>query len=213
MRVRSALSFATHTFFQNHGFLNVQVPIITSTDCDGSSEKFLITAISSSADKEDPKVKRGKDNISLDAVKAAAKEKSALVEELRRTESNKEALAAAIQDLKKTNELAAQLEAREKSRPGASSKAGAIKSAQNSFIEKTYLTVSGRLHLESCASALGNVYSFGPRFHATRAESPKLLPEMWMTETEMAFTELQVKASYCHGIQSVHVPCPWTGQV
>ncbi|KAK4743917.1 hypothetical protein SAY87_010229 [Trapa incisa] len=191
MKVRSSLTFATHTFFQNNGFLNVQVPIITSTDSDGSREKFLITAISSSSYQEDPKLSKDRDNISLHFVKAAAKEKNALIEELKRTESNKEALAAAIQDLKNTNELALQLEAREKSKAGASMKADAIKSSQNPFIEKTYLTVSGRLHLESYASALGNVYSFGPRFCATRLESPKLLPEMWMTETEIAFSELQ----------------------
>ncbi|OWM62751.1 hypothetical protein CDL15_Pgr020045 [Punica granatum] len=189
MRLRSSLTFATHTFFQNHGFLNVQVPIITSTDSEGSSEKFLITAISSrDSEKEDQKFTKEKDNISLDVVKAAVKEKSALVEQLKRSESNKEALAAAVQDLKKTNELAAQLEAREKSKHGASSKP---ESSQNPFIEKTYLTVSGRLHLESYASALGNVYSFGPRFRATRVESPKLLPEMWMVETEMAFSKLE----------------------
>ncbi|PKI59168.1 hypothetical protein CRG98_020433 [Punica granatum] len=80
MRLRSSLTFATHTFFQNHGFLNVQVPIITSTDSEGSSEKFLITAISSrDSEKEDQKFTKEKDNISLDVVKAAVKEKSALV--------------------------------------------------------------------------------------------------------------------------------------
>ncbi|PQQ13798.1 asparagine--tRNA ligase cytoplasmic 2 [Prunus yedoensis var. nudiflora] len=40
MRIRNALDFAAHTFCQNHGFLSVQVPILTTTDCKGFSEKF-----------------------------------------------------------------------------------------------------------------------------------------------------------------------------
>lgn len=51
----------------------------------------------------------------LEVVKAGAKEKCNLVGTLKRSESNREALAAAIiQDQQKNNELASQLEERER---------------------------------------------------------------------------------------------------
>ena len=45
MRVRNALSFATHLFFQTQGFLYVQTPIITASDCEGGGEQFLVTTL------------------------------------------------------------------------------------------------------------------------------------------------------------------------
>ena len=45
MRIRNALSFATHLFFQNNGFLYVHTPIITASDCEGGGEQFLVTAL------------------------------------------------------------------------------------------------------------------------------------------------------------------------
>lgn len=44
-RVRNALSFATHRFFQERGFLYVQTPIITASDCEGAGEQFLVTTL------------------------------------------------------------------------------------------------------------------------------------------------------------------------
>lgn len=193
MRIRSGLTFGAHTFCHNHGFLSVQVPIVTTTDCNGFSEKYKITCLFDKAgQKEEPKTIAEIEGVSLEAIKAAAKEKSSLVEELKRTDSNKEALAAAVQDLRKTNELASQLEAREKSKPKTSQKLDYVKSSESSSSSQTYLTVSGRLHLESYACALGNVYTFGPRFRADKGESPKHVPEMLMFEVEMAFTQLEV---------------------
>lgn len=45
MRVRNALSFATHLFFQERGFLYVQTPIITASDCEGGGQQFLVTTL------------------------------------------------------------------------------------------------------------------------------------------------------------------------
>ncbi len=45
MRVRNLLAFATHEFFQHHGFLYVQTPVITHSDCEGSGEQFTVTAL------------------------------------------------------------------------------------------------------------------------------------------------------------------------
>jgi asparaginyl-tRNA synthetase len=44
-RVRSALSFATHKFFQEKGFIYLQTPIITSSDCEGAGEMFRVTTL------------------------------------------------------------------------------------------------------------------------------------------------------------------------
>ena len=35
-RIRSNLAFATHQFFQKEGFIYLQTPIITSSDCEGA---------------------------------------------------------------------------------------------------------------------------------------------------------------------------------
>lgn len=43
MRVRNVLSFATHEFFQKNGFLYVQTPIITGSDCEGGGQQFAVT--------------------------------------------------------------------------------------------------------------------------------------------------------------------------
>ncbi|XP_027906711.1 asparagine--tRNA ligase, cytoplasmic 2 isoform X2 [Vigna unguiculata] len=190
MRIRSALSFATHTFFNKHEFIDVQVPTITTIDSEGFSNMFKVTTLDQNQ-KAEKKEKLDtiyeNEGVSLEHVKAAAKEKSNIVEHLQRTESNREALAAAVQDLKKTNDLASQLEAREKRKLGTSFKDDKV----DFFPFQTYLTVSGRLHLESYACALGNVYSFGPRFLADKADSAKLAAEMWMVEVEMAFSHLK----------------------
>ena len=43
MRVRNALAFATHKFFQEMGFLYIQTPIITASDCEGAGQMFKVT--------------------------------------------------------------------------------------------------------------------------------------------------------------------------
>ncbi len=44
-RIRNNLSFATHEFFQNRGFLYVHTPIITSSDTEGAGEMFQVTTV------------------------------------------------------------------------------------------------------------------------------------------------------------------------
>jgi asparaginyl-tRNA synthetase len=44
-RVRSALSFAIHKFFQERGFLYVHTPIITASDCEGAGAMFGVTTL------------------------------------------------------------------------------------------------------------------------------------------------------------------------
>ncbi len=44
-RVRNALAYATHQFFQERGFLYVMTPIITAADCEGAGEMFQVTTL------------------------------------------------------------------------------------------------------------------------------------------------------------------------
>eukprot|EP00752_Nemacystus_decipiens_P002287 g2165.t1 len=46
-RVRSALAQATHDFFREEGFLYLQSPIITASDCEGAGEMFRVTTLPS----------------------------------------------------------------------------------------------------------------------------------------------------------------------
>ncbi|MEN8139850.1 MAG: asparagine--tRNA ligase [Thermodesulfobacteriota bacterium] len=47
MRIRNALTFGVHTFFQQRGFLQLHTPIITSSDCEGAGEMFTVTSLTS----------------------------------------------------------------------------------------------------------------------------------------------------------------------
>lgn len=44
-RVRSALAYATHKFFQEKGFIYVQTPVITASDCEGAGELFRVSTL------------------------------------------------------------------------------------------------------------------------------------------------------------------------
>ena len=44
-RVRSVAAYAVHEFFQNRGFVYVQTPIITGSDCEGAGEMFQVTTL------------------------------------------------------------------------------------------------------------------------------------------------------------------------
>ena len=44
-RVRSVAAYAVHEFFQNRGFVYVQTPIITGSDCEGAGEMFRVTTL------------------------------------------------------------------------------------------------------------------------------------------------------------------------
>ncbi|MBS4169284.1 asparagine--tRNA ligase [Parachlamydia sp. AcF125] len=62
-RIRNALSFATHLFFQTKGFLYVHTPIITSSDCEGAGKMFRVTTLDPDSL---PKTKEGKVDYSRD---------------------------------------------------------------------------------------------------------------------------------------------------
>jgi len=45
MRVRHRLSYAIHRFFNQRGFVYLQTPIITTSDCEGAGEMFQVTTL------------------------------------------------------------------------------------------------------------------------------------------------------------------------
>uniref|UniRef100_A0A1A9Z0Z9 asparagine--tRNA ligase n=1 Tax=Glossina pallidipes TaxID=7398 RepID=A0A1A9Z0Z9_GLOPL len=67
---------------------------------------------------------------------------------------------------------------------------GKVDYKKDFFGKKTFLTVSGQLHLESYACALSKVYTFGPTFRAENSNTTRHLAEFWMIEIEAAFLNL-----------------------
>jgi len=59
-RVRNALSYAIHTFFQERGFIYLHSPIITGSNCEGAGEMFNVTTLDLQGI-EDGKVDFGED--------------------------------------------------------------------------------------------------------------------------------------------------------
>lgn len=121
-RVRNALSFATHRFFQEKGFVYVNSPIITASDCEGAGQMFKVSTLD-------------------------------------------------FQKIPK-NDL------------------GEVDYSQDFFDKPSFLTVSGQLNGEIYASALSDVYTFGPTFRAENSHTSRHLAEFWMIEPEMAFADL-----------------------
>ena len=62
-RVRNTMAFAVHQFFQENGFIYVNTPLITASDCEGAGEQFQVTTL----DLENvPKTEDGKVDYSKD---------------------------------------------------------------------------------------------------------------------------------------------------
>lgn len=131
-RVRSTLSQCIHEFFSKEGFLFVQTPIITASDCEGAGEMFQVTTL----DMNNPP--------------------------------------------------------KTKSDPEDSSSQEKIDYTKDFFTKPAYLTVSGQLNAETYASALGNVYTFGPTFRAENSQTTRHLAEFTMLEPELAFCNLSM---------------------
>lgn len=121
-RVRNALAFAIHKFFQERGFLYIHTPIITGNDCEGAGQMFRVTTL----------------------------------------------------DAKSANDSQ-----------------NASDFSDDFFGKRTALTVSGQLEGELVATALGNIYTFGPTFRAENSNTTRHLSEFWMIEPEMAFATLE----------------------
>ncbi|TXG47980.1 hypothetical protein EZV62_027274 [Acer yangbiense] len=131
-RVRNALAFATHKFFQENGFVWISSPIITASDCEGAGEQFCVTTL---------------------------------------IPTSGEAADSPINAISKTKD-------------------GSIDWSQDFFGKPAFLTVSGQLNAETYATALSDVYTFGPTFRAENSNTSRHLAEFWMIEPELAFADL-----------------------
>ena len=122
-RVRNTMAYAVHSFFQENGFVYVNTPLISASDCEGAGAQFQVTTL----DLENvPKTKDGKVDYSKDF-----------------------------------------------------------------FGKMANLTVSGQLEGETYATALKNIYTFGPTFRAENSNTARHLAEFWMIEPEMSFCTLE----------------------
>ncbi|CAI0503982.1 unnamed protein product, partial [Linum tenue] len=131
-RVRNALAYATHKFFQENGFVWVSSPIITASDCEGAGEQFCVTTL---------------------------------------IPSSQEVTESPVDGIPKTKD-------------------GLIDWSQDFFGKPAFLTVSGQLNAETYATALSDVYTFGPTFRAENSNTSRHLAEFWMIEPELAFADL-----------------------
>ena len=122
LRIRHAMAFAIHKFFNDKGFVYLHTPLITESDAEGAGDMFQVTTM-------DLK------NIPLD-------------------------------------------------------KKGNVDFSRDFFGKKTSLTVSGQLEGELGATAVGEIYTFGPTFRAENSNTPRHLAEFWMIEPEMAFYDI-----------------------
>lgn len=122
-RVRNQMAFAIHEYFHSKGFVYLNTPLITESDCEGAGQMFQVTTLP------------------LDSLPR--------------------------------------------------NKKGAIDYSQDFFGKQTSLTVSGQLEGELGATALGEIYTFGPTFRAENSNTPRHLAEFWMVEPEMAFYDIK----------------------
>jgi asparaginyl-tRNA synthetase len=59
-RVRNALSYAIHRFFQERGFLYVHTPVITASDCEGAGAMFRVTTLDILNEADNPENRKSK---------------------------------------------------------------------------------------------------------------------------------------------------------
>ena len=191
MRIRHAMAFATHKFFNDNGFLYIHTPIVTCADCEGAGEQFGITTMLGTDPHktdvkvpyvEEPKKKEG-------AAEEEGGEKKKEGEEGGGGQSNKAKKKAA----KKAAALAkkAAMAAAKGGKPEEDPlPVGAVDYGKDFFGKRANLTVSGQLNVETHCCALSDVYTFGPTFRAENSHTTRHLAEFWMIEPEIAFADL-----------------------
>ena len=199
-RVRNQLAYATHTFFQQHGFQYVNTPIVTASDCEGAGEQFQVTTLINGID--GPSVASAQSNVASEAdiaaAKAAAAEQGVVVKTLKDAKkegkATKEEVDEAVAELLALKAKAESLENSSAAAAGGDiprDAAGAVDYGKDFFGKPSYLTVSGQLNAEIYACAMRDVYTFGPTFRAENSNTSRHLAEFWMVEPELAFANLQ----------------------
>lgn len=193
-RIRNALAFATHSFFQEHNFLYVHTPILTTSDCEGAGEMFQVTTLISESEKLEKELIKNPppSEVDIEAARQVVSERGEAVKQLKAAKASKSEITASVAELNKAKENLSKLEERSKLKPGIPKKDGKIDYTQDFFARQAFLTVSGQLQVETYACAVSNVYTFGPTFRAEHSHTSRHLAEFWMVEPEIAFADLQV---------------------
>ncbi|ESW32249.1 hypothetical protein PHAVU_002G305800 [Phaseolus vulgaris] len=193
-RIRNALAYATHTFFNKEGFLYVHTPIVTTSDCEGAGEMFQVTTLLSEAERLEKELSQNPPPTEADveAARFVVQGKGDVVAQLKAAKATKPEIGAAVDELKKAKESLAKVEERSKLKPGIPKKDdGKVDYGKDFFARQAFLTVSGQLQVESYVCALSSVYTFGPTFRAENSHTSRHLAEFWMVEPELAFAELK----------------------
>jgi len=162
MRVRHAMAFATHKFFNDNGFLYIHTPILTCADCEGAGEQFGVTTL------------MGADHHAPGVTLPVHPEPE--TKELSKKEQKRMAKQAA-KDAQSNKLIESKVP-------------GAVDYSDDFFGHRANLTVSGQLNVETHACALSDVYTFGPTFRAENSHTTRHLSEFWMIEPEIAFADL-----------------------
>ena len=188
-RVRNQLAYATHKFFQEHGFLYANTPIVTASDCEGAGEQFQVTTLLNgfaAAAAATPEA--------IAAAEAAAKEQGEVVKAVKEAKKAGDASREDVDGaVAKLLSLKSEAEALAGAAGGASlpkKDDGSIDYSQDFFGKPSYLTVSGQLNGEIMACAVNDIYTFGPTFRAENSNTSRHLAEFWMVEPELAFADL-----------------------
>ncbi|KAF8099883.1 hypothetical protein N665_0236s0044 [Sinapis alba] len=192
-RIRHALAIATHTFFDEEGFLYIQTPIITTSDCEGAGEMFQVTTLINHTEKlerdliENPPPTEA----DVEAARAIVKARGEAVAQLKAAKASKEEIIASVAELNEAKVSLARTEERSRLKPGLPKVDGKVDYSQDFFGRQAFLTVSGQLQVETYACGLSDVYTFGPTFRAENSHTSRHLAEFWMVEPELAFADLE----------------------
>lgn len=167
-RVRNAMAYATHLFFQNRGFLYIHTPVITASDGEGAGEMFAVTTVLDKLDdcKLKPKQKKKQ------AKPASDKVNEDLAAVSLATEGSKEDAESVQKQL-------------------ASASKFEVDYNKDFFSRPAFLTVTGQLNVEAYAVGLSDCYTFGPTFRAENSHTSRHLAEFWMIEPELSFSDLK----------------------
>jgi len=193
-RIRNALAFATHSFFQEHSFLYIHTPIITTSDCEGAGEMFQVTTLINHTERVEQDLidNPPPTEADVEAARLIVKERGEAVAQLKVAKASKEEITASVAQLSVAKASLAHVEERLRLKPGLPKNDGKIDYSNDFFGRQAFLTVSGQLQVETYACALSSVYTFGPTFRAENSHTSRHLAEFWMVEPEIAFADIHV---------------------
>ncbi|MBA0701913.1 hypothetical protein Goari_027414 [Gossypium aridum] len=134
-QIRNALALATHSFFQEHHFLYVHTPIITTSDCEGAGEMFQVTTLISEAEMLEKDLIKNPPPLEADmeAAEQLVSERGLAVKQLKDAKASKADTGASAVELNKAKQSHLKLDERSKLKPGIPQKDGKIDYTQDFF--------------------------------------------------------------------------------